>query len=255
MDKINKLKTLYAQDSKHSNYQVLSKRLSSLIGSNIEVKSRHEKERLNFILENLEVKDKTIIDIGGNTGYFTFELIENGAKHVDYIEGNKAHSDFVKLASEVLGISGKIHVLNKYLNFENELNGKHYDIALLLNVLHHLGDDYGNKELTIDIAKKNIITQINHFADKTSILVFQLGFNWKGNRNHCLFENGTKTELIDFVFEGTNEYWDILKIGIAEKCDNDEIQYNPPNEDNIHRNDTLGEFLNRPIFIFKSKNS
>lgn len=253
MDKINELKTLYAKGSKHSNYQVLSKRLSSLIGNDIEVKSRNEIERLNFILENLDVKDKTIIDIGGNTGFFTFELIENGANHVDYIEGNKAHSDFVKLAVDVLGISEKIKIINKYLNFENELNGKHYDIALLLNVLHHLGDDYGNKELTIETAKKNIITQINFFADKTSFLVFQLGFNWKGNPNHCLFENGTKKELIDFVLKGTNEYWDILKIGIAEKCDNNEIKYNPLNKDNIQRNDTLGEFLNRPIFIMKSK--
>jgi len=253
MDNITKLKTLYEKGSKHSNYQILSKRLSLLIGDGIKVKSRYENERLNFILENIDVKDKTIIDIGGNTGFFSFELIENGAKIVDYFEGNKAHADFVKLSSVVLDVSDKIQVKIKYLNFSNELDGNHYDLTLLLNVLHHLGDDFGDKKITIDNARKNIITQLNYFADKTSLLVFQLGFNWKGNPRHCLFQKGTKKELIDFVLNGTQEFWDVVKIGIAEKS-NEEIKYYTLNELNIERNDSLGEFLNRPLIILKSKN-
>ena len=251
MNKIKKLKTLYAQSSKHSNYQVLSSKISLLIGDNIEVKSRHEVERLNFILENIDVKNKNILDIGGNSGFFSFELVENGAKHVDYYEGNKAHSDFVKLASEITGVSNKINVINKYLNFENELEDKHFDITLLLNVLHHLGDDYGEKDITLEIARKNILKQLNSLADKTSILVFQLGFNWKGSRNQCLFENGTKKELLDFVLGGIRMYWEVLKIGIAENI-NGKINYNMLNSNNIERNDSIGEFLNRPIFILKS---
>jgi len=252
MDNIRKLKSLYAKVSKHSNYQILSKRLSLLMGGGIKVKSRYENERLKFILENIDVKDKTIIDIGGNTGFFSFELIEYGAKNIDYFEGNKSHADFVKLASNVLEISDKIQVKNKYLNFCNELDGNYYDVTLLLNVLHHLGDDFGDKKITIDNAKKNIITQLNYFADKTSLLVFQLGFNWKGDPRHCLFENGTKKEIIDFVLDGTKELWDILKIGIAEK-NKEAIKYVSLNDLNIERNDSLGEFLNRPLFILKSK--
>ncbi len=101
MDKITELKTLYAKGSKHSNYQVLSKRLSLLIGNNIEVKSRYESERLRFYFRKLKCKDKIIVDIGGNTGYFTFELIEYWSPTFStIIEGNKAHADFVKLASD-----------------------------------------------------------------------------------------------------------------------------------------------------------
>jgi len=252
MNNIEKLKLLYEQSSKHSNYQLLSTKLTKLIGDNIEVKSRHEKERLQFLLKNLDFKNKNILDIGGNTGYFSFELIENGANHMDYIEGNKAHADFVKLASEVLEISEKIEVINKYLNFENEMNDKNYDIILLLNVLHHLGDDYGDKYLSIDKAKEKILEQLNSLANKTSILVFQLGFNWKGDRNYCLFEHGTKKELIDFVSKGICNNWEIVKIGIAER-NNDSIVYNQLNEQNIQRDDSMGEFLNRPIFILKNK--
>lgn len=253
MNEINELKSFYLKLSKHSNYQILSKRLYSIIGDDILVNSRYEKERLDFIFSNIDVKDKTILDVGGNTGYFSFELIDNGAKHVYYVEGNKIHADFVKLASQVLGVSPKITIINKYLNFENELNNQHYDIVLLMNILHHIGDDYGNKEITIEQAKKNIITHINYFSDKTTYLVLQIGFNWKGNIKHCLFENGTKKELINYVLNGTNKNWDILKVGIAEKQEGNIIRYNLLNEKNILRNDSIGEFLNRPIFILKSK--
>lgn len=254
MNNITKLKNLYTKTSKHSSYQILSHRLSLLLGDGIKVKSRYESERLSFILENINVKGKTILDIGGNTGYFTFELIENGAKSVDYFEGNKVHSDFVKLASIVLDISDKIQVKNKYLNFSNdeELEGSYHDITFLLNVLHHVGDDFGHKKITIDRAKKNIITHLNYFADKTSLLVFQFGFNWKGDPRHCLFKNGTKKELINFVLDGTKECWDVLKIGIAEKRE-EGIRYFTLNNKNIERNDSLGEFLNRPLFILKSR--
>lgn len=254
MDNITKLKRLYAKGSKHSNYQILFQRLSLLLGDGIVVKSRYENERLKFILDNIDVKDKTILDIGGNTGFFTFELIDNGAKKVVYFEGNKAHYDFVNLASSVLGISDKIHLKNKYLNFSNdeELDGSYHDITLLLNVLHHLGDDFGDKKTTLDRAQKNIITHLNYFADKTSLLVFQLGFNWKGDPRHCLFKNGTKKVLINFVLDGTKEYWDVQKIGIAEKHE-EGIKYFTLNDKNIERNDLLGEFLNRPLFILKSK--
>jgi hypothetical protein len=83
------------------------------------------------------------------------------------------------------------------------------------------------------------------------MLVFQLGFNWKGNRNNGLFKNGTKRELIDFINQGIKGFWEIQTIGIAESVDNEYV-FNDLNEINIQRNDEIGEFLNRPIIILKS---
>ena len=54
MNNIDKLKSLYTKNSKHSNYQVLSPRLASIIGNDIKIKSRYENERLAFILKNIE---------------------------------------------------------------------------------------------------------------------------------------------------------------------------------------------------------
>lgn len=84
-------------------------------------------------------------------------------------------------------------------------------------------------------------------------MAFQMGFNWMGNKNTCLFTNGTKAELIDYVKAGCQDAWDILAIGIAVNDPQGHIVYQDLNGENIHRNDALGEFLNRPLFIMKSK--
>lgn len=250
-EQFDKLKELYSISSKHSNYQVLSSRLNSIIGDDgITIKTRHEKARLDYILSKIDIKDKTVLDIGGNSGYFTFELIDSGARKVHYYEGNSIHSKFVGQASEVLLVEDKLEITNDYFTFDKNYEHK-YDVVLCLNVLHHIGDDYGTKELTLENAKKNITVQLRSLACLTDILVFQLGFNWKGNRELGLFENGTKKELIDFIKEVTDQYFDIINIGIADKSDN-EIKYFDLNNHNIERKDELGEFLNRPLFVLKS---
>lgn len=251
-ENINKLIQLYSKESKHSGYQILSERLSRVLPQEyISIKSKYEKERLHYILGEVDIENKTILDIGGNTGYFTFELIDNGAKRVHYYEGNKSHSEFVDLSSRMLNVDDKIRITSEYFDFEN-ISSARYDIALVLNILHHLGDDFGDASLNLKEAKKGIIRQMNNMANVSEIMIFQMGFNWKGNRYVCLFENGTKEEMIEFIEKGTESYWEILKIGVPEKVD-DKIIYMDVNDENIKRRDELGEFLNRPIFIMKSK--
>jgi len=247
---ISELKKLYAKESKHSGYQVLSRRLSQLIGNDgLRIKSRYELERLEYILKNINIKNTRILDIGGNTGYFTFELIDRGARTVHYYEGNRTHARFVSSAAKALNLENKIEIHNEYFTFTNKSDK--YDVTLVLNVLHHVGDDYGDSELSMEKAKENIIEHLNFLADITEIMVFQMGFNWKGNKELGLFKNGTKAEMIEFIQEGIKNFWEIYKIGIAE-CRNGLIEYNDLNKMNISRWDYLGEFLNRPIFIMKS---
>ena len=253
MSQKEQLMELYANSSKHSSYQILPERLSRLIGADgIKARTRYERERLGYILSKIDVREKTIVDIGGNSGFFTFELIDAGAKQVWYYEGNSVHADFVKLASKALKVENSLLISNKYFSFEDELKNEKYDIILLLNVLHHIGDDYGNPTISLEKAKKEIIRQLNSLAEKTDILVFQLGFNWKGNRHTGLFENGTKQEMVEFIEQGTMQHWEIKNTGIAGKVA-ENIRYDDLNEHNMQRNDSLGEFLNRPLFILKSK--
>lgn len=250
MSDTKKLLELYHQTSKHSNYQIVASQLEQYIGNGaIKVISRHEKERLKFIEESVDLNGKRILDIGGNTGYFTFEAIARGASSVSYYDGNEVHSMFINEAVKILDLEEKIEIHNDYYLFEE--GREDYDIIFLLNVLHHIGDDYGDSALSKAKALYEIAVSLRSMADKTKILILQLGFNWKGDRHLPLFESGTKKEMIDFVEKAVDGYFEISHIGIAEDREG-RIIYTHPNDDNMKRFDDIGEFLNRPIFVMNS---
>lgn len=240
----------YSRKSKHSNYQILPKILEPLLGkSDIMTNSRYERERLDYFLKHVDFDSATVIDIGGNSGYFTFEMLQAGAKSVRLYEGNKEHCDFVDLAAKVLQMDG-LTVTNAYFPFDGNMT-ETYDIALLLNVLHHVGDDYDSNVLDVSRAKENITEQLKSMTTVAKTLIFQLGFNWQGNRNQGLFRGGTKREMIDYVEHAVAGSWTVKAVGIAVRKGN-AIAYEELNEGNLERDDTLGEFLNRPIFIMES---
>lgn len=243
---------LYHTASKHSNYQVLPAQLQHVLRSDdISVKSRHERARLAYILSRVDLAALHVADIGGNTGFFSFEALGHGARHVDYFEGNAAHHDFVRAAAAQLGLSGALHTHHGYVAFgHGEL--PQVDLTLLLNVLHHLGDDFGDPALGREAAKARILGCLAALSRSSRQLVFQLGFNWKGDRHLPLFAGGTKAEIIDFITQGTAADWSISAIGIAARH-GDGIRFADLSGTNIARDDSLGEFLNRPIFIMRSR--
>ena len=77
----------------------------------------------------------------------------------------------------------------------------------------------------------------------------QLGFNWKGDRHRPLFASGTKVELIDYVRHSVKGHWRIDNIAVVNPKTR---VYEPINDFNLQRFDTLGEFLNRPLFLLTS---
>lgn len=243
------LKNLYLKSSKHSNYQILPQELADVLElDENKIMSTYEKERFDYICNKILLQGKRILDIGGNTGYFTFESIKRGCCHVDYFEGNVFHAEFVRKAKAFLCINN-IDIHPVYYLFEKKK--KEYDVAFCLNVVHHLGDDFFCVD-DINLAKQNMLKCINDMSFVTEYLVFQMGYNWCGDCSRNLFLNGTKKEVEEFIAEGTAEYWNLVNIGIAEKRET-EIIYNEMNDTNNNRMDELGEFLNRPLFIMKSK--
>ena len=97
-----------------------------------------------------------------------------------------------------------------------------------------------------------MIRCINQLSYVTEYLVLQIGFNWCGKKDSGLFNMGTKKEMEQFIQSETKDKWNILNIGIAEK-NNNGICYNNMTVENNNRNDELGEFLNRPVFIMQAK--
>ncbi len=252
METAQKLLDLYNRTSKHSNYQILFPALYAwLPRDRVNTHSRYEKERLDYILSKIDVRDKSFCDIGCNTGYFSFSLLDGGAKHGLLYEGNRTHAEFVTLAGEQLGWAEKLTVRDTYFDFQS-CHGEHVDLLLLLNVLHHVGDDYDHAADAAQ-ARQKILSTLNSLTPMADAMVFQLGFNWMGDRNKPLFSCGTKQEMIRYLAEGIKEHWQITAIGIAERQQGGTVVYNDLNDGNAARDDALGEFLNRPIFILKRR--
>jgi len=248
----SELLKLYSVKSKHSSYQNLPPSIADMLDINLSEGTRREKERLSYIEKYVDFNGKKVLDIGGNTGFFTFESIDLGAIAVRYFEGNKEHALFVETAAKELGLNDMVDVQSKYFLFENDIISERFDVCFCLNVVHHLGDDFGDKEIDIQTAKDVMIKSINSLSSQCEILVFQMGFNWKGDVKLPLFKDGTKVEMIEFIKNGTNKSFGILQCGIATGT-RKEVEYQDLCDSNSIRNDELGEFLNRPIFVLKSK--
>lgn len=249
---VNELTALYAKQSKHSNYQVLPTLLSNILQSAaLQTVSRSEQERWKWIKKYVEFQDKTVVDIGANTGFFILESIAAGARNAEAVEGNTEHSHFIQRVGELLEIP-QLKVSNRYVDFMDVKDIPSSDILILLNVLHHLGDDFGDQSINMQEAKRKMALALRNAFVSTRVLIFQLGFNWKGNRALGLFENGIKKEIVEFVTNSLKgEEYEII-VGVAERS-NGIVDYKELNEWNAQRVDEYGEFLNRPIFIIKRR--
>lgn len=245
------LQSLFQAASKHSQYQVLPPAVLDLLPQDaVQVKSRYERERLDYIASRLDLRGCRVADIGGNTGYFSFELLERGATAVRHIEGNTAHHRFVAHAAERLGLADCLHSENRYIDFERPDLAPH-DVVCLLNVLHHVGDDYGDPATRAETVQQTMRDALQRLAPLAHHLVLQIGFNWQGDPTRPIFAHGSKAEVIELVRQ-LDADWAVQAIGIAERHDG-RVVYRDLDARNIARDDSLGEFLNRPLFILRSR--
>lgn len=234
--------------SKHSDYQLLHPSVRALYGDLPQPGGKHEEQRQRYMARRLSPAGLHVHDIGANTGYFSFAAIEAGAAQVVSHEGNPEHARFIALAAQALGVQDRLRSEASYFDFAGTARGT-FDLTLCLNVLHHLGDDFGDARLGMAQAKDAMLAALNGLAGHTRQLWFQLGFNWKGDRSRPLFPGGTKAELVDFVRSGTSRHWSVEDIAVVNPRTR---EYEPLDAENVARFDQLGEFLNRPLFRMRS---
>ena len=246
------LRALYRNASRHSQYQIMPDFLAAVVDPDALDKkwNRYEKERMDYIAKKIDLRGTKVLDVGGNTGYFSFEALTHGAREAVCYEGNPEHCEFMRVAARAF--NKRLSVKNAYMTFDAQLEEGRFDVSIVLNVLHHVGFDFGDKGIDIEEAKRYIIKNLNWFADKTTYMVFQIGFSWMTNYDHPLFPNGTKGEMIDMVRAGITDVWDEVAIGIARERGGATV-YEDLSPANIGREDSLGEFRNRPLFILRSR--
>jgi len=244
------LDALYQRHSKHSSYQLVHPLLAPLLGRPGDLPAgKLEPQRQRFFASQLSYAGARVLDIGANTGYFSFAAIAGGAAAVQCYEGNADHAEFIRAGAAALGLTDRLQVQARYFEFQAE-PAKRHDIVLCLNVLHHLGDDFGDRSLAVEPARQRMLACLNGLADATSTLVLQLGFNWKGDVRHPLFDGGEKAAQLAFVEQGTRGAWSLAAVAVPDPLTR---EYEPLGPHNRARNDAVGEFMNRPIFVLRSR--
>lgn len=235
-------------NSKHAYYQDIPSLLQPLLPAPAAGElRRYDRERLRYLLARVEVAGRSVLDIGCNGGFFLLEMLTAGARSSTGYEGSRDHAAFLADVAATLSLGESLQVRPRYYDFATEQD--HHDVALLLNVLHHVGDDYGDPALNLAGAREEILRSLQGMRERCDVLVFQLGFNWKGERNSGLFEHGTIKEMVGFIESGVRGTWRIAHVGIAERDVAGGIAYHDLSAHNCHRKDELGEFLNRPLFV------
>jgi cyclopropane fatty-acyl-phospholipid synthase-like methyltransferase len=237
--------------SKHSHYQeIYSEILKKVSLDNLPEFKKRDLKRFNHMKKLINFDNAKVLDIGANIGFFSIASLDSGAREVVAYEPNSEQANFIKISSKLIGKEESLMVHNTFYDFEKK-SVSNFDVILCLNVLHHIGDDFGDKNIPLNEAKKQIQKSIRSLSETGNKCYFQLGYNWKGDRNKPLFELGSKNEMIDFVYEACEQFWDVVNVSIYDPVDQ---TYSDKTTELMERFETCGEFLNRPIFLLKSKN-
>lgn len=116
-------------------------------------KQRADSEYVWNIINRIEWKNMSVLDIGARYGYFSFKASEAGA-NVLGIETNKSS---LKAANII-----RDHIIQQDVNFmkEDPYSYKKYDVVLFLSVLHQMDPSYKSLEAQIDILKSRTLKHL-----------------------------------------------------------------------------------------------
>lgn len=130
------------------------------------------------IVETLAMtKNPKILDMGGNSGYFSFGLISAGiASSAQVIDSNPHFIDEGRRIAEALGKSNAVLFVNRKIDLHFAREEMEFaDIIIMNNLLHHAGYLFDN-ELVEAIGWDNYLIEfLNCAYDKSTILVLGLG--------------------------------------------------------------------------------
>jgi len=197
---IEKLKALYSDNSKHSRYQNIPAFVRQELGytETINENWRGDTARYNYLLSQFDFTKEMIIgDIGANTGFFSLSLAHKYPNLKIYAyECNPKHVEHIEIIKDYFSISN-LYVEQEMLNLKNIDNLKHHDLIINFNVLHHAGVDYDQDIVNLENFESYATSYLAKLREKSKKMIFQMGYNWGGNKQKPIIE---VNDGIGFIF-------------------------------------------------------
>lgn len=196
------LLALWHSAGKHGVYQQLPQFLSDDFGgiqAPIDERWRGDRSRLAYLRTCVDFKGLRIVDIGANTGFFSLTLAHDDGASVTAVEPDPANRDFLKAVGQHYGLQ-HLNVSDAPVTLDTVGNLPQSDLVLLLNVLHHAGDDFDRAYVPEAAALQAYMTDyLGRLAKTTRAMIFQLGYNWCGNKATPILPVRRPFDMLDYL--------------------------------------------------------
>ena len=216
------LRQLYNESSKHAQYQTIPDAIAERLGIQFEVNEAWRGDRPRYPLIRDFIREgphARVIDFGANTGFFSLSLAADlpGAE-VTACELNPTHARIIRLLAEVGGYAA-FNVTEQPADLIHVDRFGRFDVALHLNILHHAGHDFDRADVpdrdSFVHYGQAYLRKLRATSDR---LVFQMGYNWGGNKELPLVSKGDQAGKIIFTNRLLDSAgWEVLFIGLAER--------------------------------------
>lgn len=215
------LQELYAETSKHGQYQTLPAKLADALGLQFEVNEewRGDRPRYRIIRDYVAASGcRSLLDVGANTGFFALSLAGDiQGLSVTACELNKTHARIIELLAEVGGYH--VPVTDQPADAEHVDRFGHFDCALHLNILHHAGHDFdGTLVRDRSAFRAYAVDYLGRFRSTADRMVFQMGYNWRGDKTLPLVGRDDQAGKVRFTLDLFNASgWHVEGVAFARK--------------------------------------
>jgi hypothetical protein len=272
---VDQLKKLYFDDSKHAVYQNIPGFIQKALGFTVTIdeKWRGDTARWDNLKENLDVNYiQSLGDIGANTGFFSLSIAHRFPQlTVHAYEANQNHHHFIDIIKNQFHLAN-IHAHNQFINLNGIGKLSTHDCLLNLNVLHHAGVDFDKDAVCFESFFDYACRYLDKLSHKSKKMIFQMGFNWGGNKNYPIVlvnDDPGKILFLAKIFQKSG--WRIEKIFTMKKPDvfkyfempseiSSSLDTNLKKAEKLlynyyikYRLVTFSEFYRRPIFYCSSR--
>ncbi|HEY4292530.1 hypothetical protein [Luteibacter sp.] len=220
----HELHDLYADASKHSQYQSLPVFVAEAIGyqETIDQGWRGDTPRFNYIRSRrAPAPGEHWADFGANTGYFTLSLARDHPEtQFTAIEANRNHANFITRIAEAFELKN-VSVLADAVGLRGIPSLPRVDVMLHLNVIHHAGHDFDREEVpTLDNFGSYAVEYLKALRGCAAEVFFQMGSNWGGDKSMPLVPVTADVEKLALMAGYlVDSDWAIESVAYPERTD------------------------------------
>jgi tRNA (mo5U34)-methyltransferase len=166
-----------------------------------------------------DLRGKTVLDVGCNAGFYSFEAKRRGAKRVLGVDGQRQHVRQGLFVRKVLGLDVEFRRLNAY-ELGSRIVGQ-FDITLALGLLYHLKHPVLALENLYRVTKELLVIETAVMPAKQTPESFPYSFGAAEATLHPLVyvENSpeAKEQVYNWFLPGVNALVAMLRnVGFAE---------------------------------------